>query len=171
MEHLKLYTKYFTESLPEKIINKYNFISKSQAIYLLHFPKTKQDFENAKFFLDNIHNIDQSLDSNYYKTYFKYYKANSNYNSALDSINRAISLSNKQKDSLKLEKAIYLFENNKINETLEEIKILKSIKIEKKGLLEKVLKFEYDLYGKLNDYEMQNNILKEIKKYDPTFKK
>lgn len=130
-----------------------------------------KDFENAKFFLDNIHNIDQSLDSNYYKTYFKYYKANSNYNSALDSINRAISLSNKQKDSLKLEKAIYLFENNKINETLEEIKILKSIKIEKKGLLEKVLKFEYDLYGKLNDYEMQNNILKEIKKYDPTFKK
>ena len=64
-----------------------------------------------------------------------------------------------------------VFENNKINETLEEIKILKSIKIEKKGLLEKVLKFEYDLYGKLNDYEMQNNILKEIKKYDPTFKK
>lgn len=49
MEHLKLYTKYFTETLPEKIINKYNFISKSQAIYLLHFPKTKQDFENAKY--------------------------------------------------------------------------------------------------------------------------
>lgn len=128
-----------------------------------------KDFENAKSFLEDAYNSNESLDSNYYKIYFKYYKATNNYNMALDSINKAVLVANKQKDSLILDKAMYLFENNKNNEALEEIKILKNSKIEKKGLFEKILKFEYKLYRNLNNGEMQNKILQEIKKYDPNF--
>lgn len=49
MENLKSYTKYFKETLPNEIITKYNFISKNDAINLLHFPKSKNDIEVAKF--------------------------------------------------------------------------------------------------------------------------
>lgn len=48
MEFLKGYIKYVDETLPENIIKKYNFISKSKAIELLHFPSSKNDFEIAQ---------------------------------------------------------------------------------------------------------------------------
>ncbi len=48
MEFLKNYIKYIDETLPENIIKKYNFISKSKAIELLHFPLSKNDFEIAQ---------------------------------------------------------------------------------------------------------------------------
>lgn len=38
-----------TETLPESIIKKYNFIEKKEALKKLHFPKTKQDIETAKY--------------------------------------------------------------------------------------------------------------------------
>lgn len=110
------------------------------------------------------------LDSNYYKILFKYYKFSGDFTQALNSIDKAIIESNKLKNSLKLEKAMFLFENNKINEALEEIKIIKTSSIEKSGLLEKILKFEYKIYTSLNNKEMIKNLLVEIKKYDPTFK-
>jgi len=49
MENVKNYIKYFPETLPKKIIDKYNFISKVDALYLLHFPKNKTDIEIAKY--------------------------------------------------------------------------------------------------------------------------
>lgn len=128
-----------------------------------------KDFENAKSFLEDASKTGQALDSNYYKTYFKYYKAIKEYENAINSINIAISIGNKQKDSLRFEKVEYLYDNKFIDEALAEIKILKNNNIDKKGFLEKVLKFEYKLYGDLNNSEMQKNILQEIKKYDPTF--
>lgn len=49
---LPLIEKYFEdvkETLPESIIKKYNFIDKKGALRKLHFPKTKQDIEIAKY--------------------------------------------------------------------------------------------------------------------------
>lgn len=37
------------ETLPESIINKYKFLEKKEALKKLHFPKTKQDIEIAKY--------------------------------------------------------------------------------------------------------------------------
>jgi len=48
MKYVRNFIKEIPETLPENIINKYNFISKSQAIEKLHFPKTKHDFEIAR---------------------------------------------------------------------------------------------------------------------------
>ncbi len=48
MEYVRDFIKEIPETLPEKIIKKYNFISKSQAIDKLHFPKNKHDFEIAR---------------------------------------------------------------------------------------------------------------------------
>lgn len=47
MEYIKNYISLIPETLPESIIKKYNFISKSQAIEKLHFPKSKHDFNLA----------------------------------------------------------------------------------------------------------------------------
>ncbi len=38
----------YTELLPEHIVKKYNFISKAEAVYKIHFPKNKHDIEEAK---------------------------------------------------------------------------------------------------------------------------
>jgi ATP-dependent DNA helicase RecG len=40
---------YFVESLPENIVKKYDFISKAEAVYKIHFPKNKNDIEVAKY--------------------------------------------------------------------------------------------------------------------------
>ena len=40
---------YFVENLPESIVKKYNFISKAEAVYKIHFPKNKNDIEIAKY--------------------------------------------------------------------------------------------------------------------------
>ena len=47
--YLKDYCKYFSETLPESIIKKYNFMPKSEAIYKIHFPKNKQELDEAKY--------------------------------------------------------------------------------------------------------------------------
>jgi ATP-dependent DNA helicase RecG len=49
---IKLLQKYidsYTEFLPEEILKKYNFISKKEAIYKIHFPKNMHDVEVAKY--------------------------------------------------------------------------------------------------------------------------
>ena len=49
---IKLLEKYitnFSESLPDKILEKYAFISKKEAIYKVHFPKNMHDIELAKY--------------------------------------------------------------------------------------------------------------------------
>ncbi len=48
MSLLKKYIDAFSDSLPVDIKNKYNFISKKDAIYRIHFPKNKHDIEIAK---------------------------------------------------------------------------------------------------------------------------
>jgi ATP-dependent DNA helicase RecG len=45
---LKDYFSDIDEDLPENIIKKYNFISKKEAVYKIHFPKNKNDIEQAK---------------------------------------------------------------------------------------------------------------------------
>jgi ATP-dependent DNA helicase RecG len=49
MEFLKSYFSQIPEILPEEIIKKYNFISRKEAFYKLHFPKNKHDIEIAKY--------------------------------------------------------------------------------------------------------------------------
>ena len=49
MELLKSFISEIVEDLPETIINKYNFISKAEAIYKIHFPKNKHDIELAQY--------------------------------------------------------------------------------------------------------------------------
>ncbi len=46
---LKKYISDITEDLPENIIKKYNFISKKEAIYKVHFPKNKHDIELGQY--------------------------------------------------------------------------------------------------------------------------
>lgn len=48
MQYLKSYCQYFSEYLPENIIQKYNFLSKSKALEIIHFPTSKNDLEIAK---------------------------------------------------------------------------------------------------------------------------
>jgi ATP-dependent DNA helicase RecG len=45
---LDKYITNYPESLPEKIIEKYGFISKKEAIFKIHFPKNTHDIEQAK---------------------------------------------------------------------------------------------------------------------------
>jgi len=48
IEILKKYVSSYKENLPKSIIDKYNFISKSEAIYKIHFPKNQHDIDLAK---------------------------------------------------------------------------------------------------------------------------
>lgn len=48
IELLKSYISDITETLPNHIIQKYNFISKKEAYYKIHFPKNNNDIELAK---------------------------------------------------------------------------------------------------------------------------
>lgn len=49
IEILKSFIKEIPEDLPEDIIKKYNFISKRDAVYRVHFPKNNFDIEQAKY--------------------------------------------------------------------------------------------------------------------------
>jgi len=49
MENLKNYISDITEDLPEKIIEKYRFASKKDAIFRIHFPKNQHDIDVAKY--------------------------------------------------------------------------------------------------------------------------
>lgn len=49
IEVLKSFIKEIPEDLPEDIIKKYNFISKRDAVYRVHFPKNNFDIEQAKY--------------------------------------------------------------------------------------------------------------------------
>lgn len=49
MDLLKQYIKEIPEDLPVEIIEKYNFISKRDAVLRVHFPKNKLDIEHAKY--------------------------------------------------------------------------------------------------------------------------
>ncbi len=46
---LKKYISDITENLPENILEKYDFISRKEAFYKIHFPKNKNDIEQAKY--------------------------------------------------------------------------------------------------------------------------
>lgn len=48
IEMLKWYISEISEDLPESIIKKYNFIPKAEAVYKIHFPRNKNDIEQAK---------------------------------------------------------------------------------------------------------------------------
>ncbi len=49
IELLKKYISEITEDLPENIIKKYEFISKKEAVYKVHFPRNKHDIEISKY--------------------------------------------------------------------------------------------------------------------------
>ena len=49
IELLKSFIWDFTEKLPENIVKKYDFISKAEAVYKVHFPKNSNDIEVAKY--------------------------------------------------------------------------------------------------------------------------
>ncbi|MCD5380566.1 ATP-dependent DNA helicase RecG [Candidatus Gracilibacteria bacterium] len=48
IELLKSFIGDYTENLPEHIVEKYNFVSKAEAVHKIHFPKNKNDIEIAK---------------------------------------------------------------------------------------------------------------------------
>ena len=49
IELLKKYISDITEDLPESIVKKYDFISKKEAVYKVHFPRNKHDIDIAKY--------------------------------------------------------------------------------------------------------------------------
>ncbi|MCH2188356.1 ATP-dependent DNA helicase RecG [Candidatus Gracilibacteria bacterium] len=49
MDIVKKYIGEISETLPEEIIQKYNFISRKQALHEVHFPKNMHDVEQAKY--------------------------------------------------------------------------------------------------------------------------
>ena len=49
MDLLKKYISDIPENLPEHILEKYNFISRKEAFYKIHFPKNKNDIEQAQY--------------------------------------------------------------------------------------------------------------------------
>lgn len=49
IELLKSFIWYYVENIPENIVKKYDFISKSEAVYKIHFPKNLNDIEVAKY--------------------------------------------------------------------------------------------------------------------------
>ncbi len=49
IELLKSFIWDYTEVLPESIVKKYDFISKAEAVYKIHFPKNQNDIEVAKY--------------------------------------------------------------------------------------------------------------------------
>ena len=72
MELLKKYISEYNENLPYNILKKYNFISKSDAVYKVHFPKNKDDIEIAKYRLS----YEELFEINYKTISIKYKKFN-----------------------------------------------------------------------------------------------
>jgi len=68
---LKDYIKWYNEKLPESIVKKYNFISRWEAIYKIHFPKNKDDIEVAKYRLayEELFNINYKAISSKYEKF------------------------------------------------------------------------------------------------------
>lgn len=128
------------------------------------------DISNAKEFLSKAAEIEFKKNSNYYIVQFKYYAKLNSFNDAIIAIDNAISESNKLKNSLKYEKALYQFKNNKFTDALDTINSIKSSSIEKLGLTEKILKLEYIIYNKINDKKNMERIIMQIREYDPNFK-
>ncbi len=58
----------FPEQLPENIIAKYNFVSRAEAVYKIHFPRNKNDIEIAKYRLgyEELYNINYKAISSKY---------------------------------------------------------------------------------------------------------
>ncbi len=71
VELLKSFIWDYTETLPEHLIKKYDFVSKAEAIHKIHFPKNKNDIEVAKYRLgyEELFNINYSAISTKYKKF------------------------------------------------------------------------------------------------------
>jgi len=71
IEKVKKFVWEYSEPLPEKIIQKYNFISKAEAIYKIHFPRNKDDIEQAKYRLgyEELYEINYRAISNKYEKF------------------------------------------------------------------------------------------------------
>ena len=69
IELLKTYISSINEIIPEKINNKYNFISRKEAFYKIHFPKNKNDIKIAreKLWYDELYDINYKAISIKYK--------------------------------------------------------------------------------------------------------
>lgn len=128
------------------------------------------DFSNAKDFLNKSKEFKSAISDNFYKVEFKYHSELGLFEKAITSINHAIKISNKQKNSLKYMKALYLFNQNKSVDALNTINTIKISSIEKSGLTLKVLKLKYKIYTKKKDEKNMQRVIIEIKKYDPNFK-
>lgn len=84
------------------------------------------DLNTAKEFLSKAAEIDFKKTIDYYKALFKYNVKINSFDEAINAIDNAISKSNKQKNSLRYQKALFLFENNKITDALKTINIIKN---------------------------------------------
>lgn len=68
---LKSYIWQIDENLPEEILKKYSFISRKEAYYKIHFPKNKNDIEQAQYRLayEELYNINYTAISKKYEKF------------------------------------------------------------------------------------------------------
>jgi len=71
MGNLEKYISEIPENLPENILKKYNFISRREAFYKIHFPKNSHDIELAKARLayEELYNINYAAISSKHKRF------------------------------------------------------------------------------------------------------
>ncbi|NDK09448.1 ATP-dependent DNA helicase RecG [Candidatus Gracilibacteria bacterium] len=71
MGNLESYISDIKENLPTEIIKKYNFVSRKEAIYKIHFPKNSHDIEIAKHRLayEELYKINYTAISSKYKKF------------------------------------------------------------------------------------------------------
>lgn len=71
MELVKKYITDFTDELPEHLIKKYDFVSKKEAIYKIHFPKNSHEIDQAKFRLgyEELFDINYKAIADKYKSF------------------------------------------------------------------------------------------------------
>lgn len=71
IELLKSYISDIEDELPENIIKKYNFISRKEAIYKIHFPRNSHEIDQAKFRLgyEELFEINYKAISSKYKSF------------------------------------------------------------------------------------------------------
>lgn len=70
MDLLKRYISDISENLPDKILEKYNFLSRKEAYYKIHFPNNKNDIEQAQYRLA----YEELFEINYWAISAKYEK-------------------------------------------------------------------------------------------------